>query len=62
MALNLLPPQGGTVYDGSCLFVCLSVNDFVQKSYQRISMKFSGSVGGPGGGTRNNPLDFGSYQ
>ena len=29
------------------------------KSYERISMKFSGSVGG---GTRNNPIDFGSYR
>ena len=38
------------------LFVCQQLD---AKSYEWISMKFSGSVGG---GTRNNPLDFGSYQ
>ena len=35
-----------------CLFVC---QQLYAKSYERISIKFSGTVGG---GTRNNPLDF----
>ena len=54
LLLQLLSPQGDTVFAGDCLFVC---QQFYAKSYERISMKFSGSVGG---GTRNNPLDFGS--
>ena len=49
--------QGDTVFAGVCLFVCLSTT--LHKSYERISMKFSGSVGS---GTRTNRLDFGSYQ
>ena len=66
----LLSPQGDTAFAGVCLsvclfvFVCLSVCLFVceqlyAKSYERILMKFSGSVGG---GTRKNLLDFGSYR
>ena len=60
---------GGYVFGSigllGCLFVCLSVCLSVfllaglLKSYERISMKFSGSVGGS---TRNNPLDFRSYR
>ena len=42
------------------VFVADSVcQQLYTKSYERISVKFSGSVGG---GTRNNPLDFGSYR
>ena len=51
-----LSPPGDTVFDGICLFVC---QQLYSRSYERILMKFSGSVGG---GTRNSPLDFGSYQ
>ena len=40
------------------LFVCLSEQIYA-KSYEQISMKFSGSAGG---GTRKNRLDFGSYR
>ena len=38
-----------------CLFVC---EQLYAKSYERISMKFSGRVGGH---PKRNPLDFGSY-
>ena len=52
--------QGDTVFAGACLSVCLFVcEQLYTKSYERIPMKFSGSVGG---GPRRNRLDFGSYQ
>ena len=38
------------------LFVC---EQLYAKTYEQISMKFSGSVGG---GPRRNRLDFGSYR
>ena len=55
----LLPPQGDSLrflLVFVCLFVC---QQLYAKSYERISMKFSGSVRG---GTRTSRLDFGSYR
>ena len=54
--LLLLSRPGDAVFDGVCLFVC---QQLCAKSYERILIKFSGSVGG---GTRTNQLDFGSYR
>ena len=34
----------GSVGLSVCLFVCLSVNNITQKSYERIGMKFYGRV------------------
>ena len=53
----LISPQGSILFLLAfvCLFVC---QQLYTKSYERILMKFSGSVGG---GT-NNPLNFGSYR
>ena len=40
-----------------CLIVCLSVCKYYSKTYEWISMKFSGKIEG---GTSNKPLNFGS--
>jgi len=40
----------------SLLFVCLFVNNFAQRTSERICMKFSGKVGN---GTVNKWLNFG---
>ena len=54
--------QGDAVSAGVCLFVSLFVlfvcQQLYAKSYERISMKFSGSVGDS---TRKNLIDLGSY-
>jgi len=39
-----------------CLSVCLSVNNFAKKTYERICMKFTGKVGN---GLTNKWLNFG---
>ena len=52
--------QGDHVFAGVCLSVCLFVcQQIYAKSYKRILMTFSGSIGD---GPRRNRLDFGSYR